>query len=280
MPFGGCYCSKMSSYFCSKSLLAFWKPLSSLVVPRSIPSAALSFSANQTRGVISIASAAPARRLLWNWGLRHGVGDGGRISKTAGSGYATEAAAADGGSSDENENVVNYLRMPEEKLMSQCEIDTFKSSGPGGQHRNKRETAVRIKHRPTGIVAQAAEDRSQHMNRESAIARLRTLLALKVRKNVDLESYVPPRELLQILPAKSTIRVEDCGPQIGPKNPKFVLGMQALLDLMYAVDGSVSEAAKYLGLSTGAVSRLILSDDSLRMAVNQIRASKGMKPLK
>ncbi|KAI5444846.1 hypothetical protein KIW84_013214 [Lathyrus oleraceus] len=50
--------------------------------------------------------------------------------------------------------------------------------------------------------------------------------------------------------------------------------MQALLDLIFAVDGSVSDAAKYLGLSTGAVSRLILSDDSLRKEVNDLRASK------
>lgn len=47
-----------------------------------------------------------------------------------------------------------YLSMTDEKLMSQCEMDTYKSSGPGGQHRNKRETAVRLKHLPTGIIAQ------------------------------------------------------------------------------------------------------------------------------
>ncbi|KAF3440919.1 hypothetical protein FNV43_RR19205 [Rhamnella rubrinervis] len=173
-----------------------------------------------------------------------------------------------------------YLELTDQELMRQCQLDTFKSSGPGGQHRNKRESAVRLKHLPTGIIAQAAEDRSQHMNRESALARLRTLLALKVRNTVDLDAYSPPKELLQILPAKSTIRGSDCGPQIGPKNPKFILGMQALLDLIFAVGGSISEAAKFLGLSTGALSRLILSDDSLRMVVNELRISKGLKPLK
>ncbi|KAL3850503.1 hypothetical protein ACJIZ3_012385 [Penstemon smallii] len=173
-----------------------------------------------------------------------------------------------------------YLMLTDEQLMSQCQMDTYKSSGPGGQHRNKRESSVRLKHLPTGIIAQAAEDRSQHKNRASALTRLRVLLALKMRNNVDLETYVPPPELVQILPAKSTLRVSDKGPQIGHNNPKFALGMQALLDLIFAVGGSVSDAAKKLGLSTGGLSRLILSDDSLRMAVNEFRASKGMKPLK
>ncbi|KAK7364227.1 hypothetical protein VNO80_12734 [Phaseolus coccineus] len=173
-----------------------------------------------------------------------------------------------------------YLYLTDEDLMRQCEMDTFKSSGPGGQHRNKRESAVRLKHLPTGIIAQASEDRSQHKNRASALNRLRSIIALKVRKTVDLDPYSPPRELLQILPPKSSIRGSDCGPQIGPNNPRFALGMQALLDLVFAVEGSVSEAAKYLGLSTGALSRLILSDDSLRKEVNDLRASKGMKPLK
>ncbi|XWS24648.1 hypothetical protein CRYUN_Cryun27aG0000400 [Craigia yunnanensis] len=174
-----------------------------------------------------------------------------------------------------NSNTDSYLKLRNEELMRQCEMNTFKASGPGGQHRNKRESAVRLKHLPTGIIAQAVEDRSQHKNRASALARLRTLIALKVRNPVPLHTYSPPPELLQILPPSSTLRASDSGPQIGPNNPKFVLGMQALLDLIFAVEGSVSEAAKFLGMSTGALSRLILSDDSLRMAVNELRASKG-----
>ncbi|GKV09155.1 hypothetical protein SLEP1_g20699 [Rubroshorea leprosula] len=197
-----------------------------------------------------------------------GGGGGGMLYCSNYSSSAGEVRAAD------------YLKLSDQELMRQCEMDTFKASGPGGQHRNKRESAVRIKHLPTGVIAQAVEDRSQHMNRASALARLRTQLALKVRNKVDLDSYSPPLELLRILPPASTIRGSECGPQIGPKNPKFVLGMQALLDLIFSVEGSVSEAAKLLGLSTGALSRLILSDDSLRMAVNELRASKGMKPLK
>lgn len=175
---------------------------------------------------------------------------------------------------------VDYLGMSDEELMEQCDMGTFKASGPGGQHRNKRESAVRLKHLPTGIIAQAVEDRSQHKNRASALSRLRTLIALKVRRPINLEDYTPPVELLQILPLKSSVRGKDVGPQIGPNNSKFSPGMQALLDLLFAVEGSVSDAAKILGLSTGALSRLILSDDSLRTAANELRASKGLKPLR
>ena len=82
---------------------------------------------------------------------------------------------------------------------------------------------MRVKHIPTGLIAQAVEDRSQHMNRASALARLRTLLALHVRNTVDIHTYSPPPELLTILPLKSTLRSSSSGPQIGPNNPKFLL---------------------------------------------------------
>lgn len=161
--------------------------------------------------------------------------------------YSTNTSNNGDGRVDTGIGGREYLLMSDEELMRQCEMSTFKASGPGGQHRNKRESAVRLKHIPTGTVAQAVEDRSQHMNRASALSRLRVLLALKVRNNIDLDTYTPPQELLQILPAKSSIRGSNCGPQIGPNNPKFALGMQALLDLLFAVEGSVSDAAKKLG---------------------------------
>ncbi|KAM1715387.1 hypothetical protein TB2_025400 [Malus domestica] len=197
-----------------------------------------------------------------------------RCSKYGSSSSSSSVSASNSNGPNGSNVGKRYLESTDQELMSQCQMDTFKTSGPGGQHRNKRESAVRLKHLPTGITAQAAEDRSQHMNRASALARLRTLIALKVRNTVDLDAYSPPRKLLQILPPKSTIRGSDCGPQIGPNNPKFILGMQALLDLIFTVDGSVSETAKFLGLSTGALSRLILSNDSLRLAVNELRFSK------
>lgn len=61
-------------------------------------------------------------------------------------------------------------------------IEFYRASGPGGQHRNVTDSAVRIRHLATGIVAQASESRSQAQNREVAMDRLRVALEKRERK--------------------------------------------------------------------------------------------------
>jgi protein subunit release factor B len=59
-----------------------------------------------------------------------------------------------------------------EALERDSDIEFFIAGGPGGQHRNKVETGVRLHHRPSGITVTAVERRSQHANREAAFERL------------------------------------------------------------------------------------------------------------
>ncbi|WP_420462404.1 peptide chain release factor-like protein [Candidatus Palauibacter sp.] len=74
----------------------------------------------------------------------------------------------------------------DDQLLAECAVETFRAGGPGGQHQNKTESAVRLTHQPTGIVVIARESRSQHRNRQRALARLRAALE-------ERERTPPPR---------------------------------------------------------------------------------------
>ncbi len=74
------------------------------------------------------------------------------------------------------------LSLPDAALLSECDESFFVGSGPGGQHRNKTESAVRLVHRPTGVGVTATERRSQARNRAEALDRLRAALAPLARR--------------------------------------------------------------------------------------------------
>ncbi len=73
---------------------------------------------------------------------------------------------------------------------SDIKEEFYRASGPGGQHRNVTDSAVRIRHLPTGIVVQASESRSQARNREVALKRLQEAL---LRREKRVKKRIPTK---------------------------------------------------------------------------------------
>ncbi|MDM8270516.1 peptide chain release factor-like protein [Thermophilibacter provencensis] len=68
-----------------------------------------------------------------------------------------------------------FARMSSEELARDCEMQAFRASGPGGQGVNTTDSAVRVRHVPTGIVVVSREERSQLRNRERCIEKIREI---------------------------------------------------------------------------------------------------------
>jgi ribosome-associated protein len=77
---------------------------------------------------------------------------------------------------------MSYRIPPNDRdLLADCDVQTFRSGGPGGQHANKVESAVRLIHRPTGESVTRRDTRSQHRNKQLAVEELRRRLEAMAR---------------------------------------------------------------------------------------------------
>ncbi len=85
------------------------------------------------------------------------------------------------------------LALPDAALAAECEETFFTAGGPGGQHRNKTESGVRLAHPPTGVVVSATERRSQAQNRGAALERLRARLEALARRPKPRRATKPTR---------------------------------------------------------------------------------------
>jgi len=157
-------------------------------------------------------------------------------------------------------------------LGRQCEVTFGRASGPGGQHRNKVETAVRIVHVPTGIEATAAERRSQSQNRHVAERRLRVKLAMGVRTQMDTRRYLPSTLWSQ--------RRQGRAMPVNPKNKDFPALLAEALDVVAAMKFDVGGAAGMLGVTMSQLAKLLGREPKALTWVNAGRAKLGLPKLR
>jgi protein subunit release factor B len=163
-----------------------------------------------------------------------------------------------------------WTAQTDDQLLRQCEVDTYRASGPGGQKRNKTSSAVRLRHPPTGLIVIAEESRSQHENRARALRRMRQALYLEVRDDSSETSAV---EMAQSRDADGRLA-------LGRKDARFWPAVGAALDLLVAYEARLSDVADRVGVSTANLVEFLRTDPKVWQRANELRARFGHKPLR
>ncbi|MGL6095918.1 MAG: peptide chain release factor family protein [Fimbriiglobus sp.] len=164
-----------------------------------------------------------------------------------------------------------WTSLPDDDLLRQCDVDTYRASGPGGQKRNKTSSAVRLRHGPSGLIVIAEESRSQHKNKAKALKRLRRALFLQLRDPPSDEPATHP----EFAPAAPAGRLS-----VSAKDARFWPAAGVVLDVLADSAGQVSTAADRLGTTTGNLTDFLASDPKLWQEANRLRTVHGQKPLK
>ncbi len=162
--------------------------------------------------------------------------------------------------------------LPPEELLRACVLGKGRSSGPGGQHRNKVETLVMLRHVPTGLEAHAGERRSAEENKRVAVRRLRLLLATLVRCPVPLGEI---RTELWRSRCSPTGRIA-----CNPEHADYPALLSLAMDVAVAAGGDVKKAALRLGCSMSQLVRLIKDHPPALVELNRLRTARGEHTLK
>ena len=143
-------------------------------------------------------------------------------------------------------------------LLRDCDFIMQKGTGNGGQKINKTSSAVRLRHRPTGIAVSANEERSQSRNRHIALRKLRYEIALRVRADFGDE------ETFSLLPAPS------------PSNhARLILWTAALFDRLAASDHDLAKTAALCGVSASQFERALRKYPRLWRTFSEIGRKKN-----
>jgi hypothetical protein len=154
-------------------------------------------------------------------------------------------------------------------LLEECELHTYRASGPGGQKRNKTSSAVRLHHRPSGLTATGTESRSQHENKARALVRLREAIAVHYRAPLATARDWPSG----VISSERTLHVS-------ARNPHRLTILAEALDALAAAGGQTRDAAEACGVTPSSFVRFLAEVPAAWAEVGRIRGAAGLPPLR
>lgn len=169
--------------------------------------------------------------------------------------------------------MVHPARLPDDQLLRDCRQQATRRGGPGGQRRNKVETAVVLLHEPSGIAAEANQRRSRAENLRQALHRLRVNLALQVRTTPAAGQGDAPPSVLW------TSRCRRGRLYINPEHRDFPALLAEALDRVAASGFDVRAAAAQLGCTASQLVKLLKLEPRAMQWVNDRRAEAGLHRL-
>ena len=153
----------------------------------------------------------------------------------------------------------SFLKKDEEHFLRDCKIVHFKSTGKGGQKKNKTSSAIRLIHNPTNLFVESSVNRQQIINKIDAIRKLRLKIALSLvnKANTWQGTY-----------------------GLNYKNWDFPIMIGIIIDAFHFKNFSIKETSLFLGISQNILLKNISKNKELWDFINQEREKRTLKRLK
>ena len=163
------------------------------------------------------------------------------------------------------DKIIEFLKLPEEEALKKCREDSFCGSGPGGQHRNRVKTGIKLTHIESNLSGEASQFREGKRNRKEALRQLK----LKMSFTIEI-SFKELEQIWNKLPIQ----------RINANNPRYPIWVLCVIQLWRNSKFQTSELKQQDHWSVSSIIRQCARDSELWTWIQKERQLINLKPLK